>query len=497
MKAVNISMAIWIAVLGMIIGTNMEKVFPNTKSDHPGPAALQIRSLYLSMEKESPLGRKMWERHYKTMFYKNKETKGGECVEVRVHIEDPSEELSVETDQSYQLKCSKEGITINASTIYGYNYALESLSQLIVWENSTEHYRLNGHEIEDHPAFQWRGLLLDSARHYLPVSALYKQIRGMRYNKMNVLHWHLSDLESFPFQSLSHPQLNKAAYGEGRYVYTQQEVKGIVNYAKEHGIRVVPGFPLPSHSGFWGMENLHVGTGNSTQLKAGSEETYKLLEDFFKEVGEVFPDAYVHLGGHDVNYTHWDVLDPETAAFMTKHELPDHTALVKYFWDRVIQLISPKVPIFYEELFSKSMEWEWTPPPSTVFQVLKKKEKIAEITGGGFGALMSSGWDLERQNPTGGGHYFYGDTFYDFQNNHFPQLAVGKEFLLGGESVMWGDQVDENGMDVRVWPKTLAVAAYLWSQGAGDVTIQRCVMTRRGIPTWPLRVSTPCEYPDD
>lgn len=111
--------------------------------------------------------------------------------------------------------------------------------------------------IEDEPAFKYRGLMIDSSRHYLPVHLIYETIDALMYNKMNVLHWHIVDEDSFPLVLKSHPELAEYGAFSDEEVYTPEDVKEIVKYAMIRGVRVIPELDTPGHAASWGKSPLN------------------------------------------------------------------------------------------------------------------------------------------------------------------------------------------------------------------------------------------------
>jgi hexosaminidase len=163
-------------------------------------------------------------------------------------------------DESYSLIIGAPGssgsnsalpaCSITAGTFVGAVWAMETLSQLILSEGGSLQHHTDGHphqysimnapwEIKDQPRFQYRGLMIDTSRHFLPVNAIRRQIDGLSFNRMNVLHWHMTDAQSTPYDSTVHPKLKEGAFSEGA-VYTPKDIKGLVEYARLRGVQVSP-----------------------------------------------------------------------------------------------------------------------------------------------------------------------------------------------------------------------------------------------------------------
>ena len=127
--------------------------------------------------------------------------------------------------------------------------ALESFSQLIRnFKNGSNIIENSPFIIQDEPRFQHRGLLIDSSRHYLPLDVIFRAIDGLSYLKMNVLHWHVIDAQSYPMKWKSYPEFSEKGSWSEDSIYTPQNVIDVVNYGLERGIRVLPEFDVPGHS---------------------------------------------------------------------------------------------------------------------------------------------------------------------------------------------------------------------------------------------------------
>ncbi|PJX61580.1 beta-N-acetylhexosaminidase, partial [Klebsiella sp. E-Nf3] len=149
-----------------------------------------------------------------------------------------------DSDESYQLVVNAEGATLKANTRFGALRGMETLLQLV--QNGPDGTTIPYVTIDDAPRFPWRGLLLDSARHFMPLPVIKRQIDGMAAAKLNVLHWHLTDDQGWRFASSRYPKLQQQA-SDGLF-YTQAQMKDIVRYAAERGIRVVPEIDMPGHA---------------------------------------------------------------------------------------------------------------------------------------------------------------------------------------------------------------------------------------------------------
>lgn len=180
-------------------------------------------------------------------------------VHIIVHSSDGA--LTWDTNESYRLdvvaKVDQVIVQIDAMTVFGARHALETLSQLITADVGDSE-QISGlllvasARIEDRPVYRHRGLMLDTARNYLPISAIERTIDGMGASKLNVFHWHITDAQSFPLEIPSVPQLTRYGAYSAHKIYAPNDVRHIVEYAKLRGVRVIIEIDAPSHAGSYG-----------------------------------------------------------------------------------------------------------------------------------------------------------------------------------------------------------------------------------------------------
>lgn len=176
---------------------------------------------------------------------------------IRISIDSNSLKLTHDTDESYRLNIStisnKINVEIASKTAFGTRHGLETLSQLMV--KITDDNNRNGLvtvsqvEISDKPYYKHRGLLLDTARHFIPVDTILKIMDGMSVNKLNVFHWHITDSQSFPVEIKRLPQMHTTGAFSSDKFYSQSQINDVVKYAKYRGIRVIFELDAPAHAG--------------------------------------------------------------------------------------------------------------------------------------------------------------------------------------------------------------------------------------------------------
>jgi hexosaminidase len=285
------------------------------------------------------------------------------------------EKVSVEMDESYDLIVSESSASLNSSTFFGMLRGLESVLQMLerddVYDIGEEPpFFPNAVSIQDSPRFSYRGLMMDLSRHYYALDFLRHVIDSLVLNKMNVLHLHITDDQSFPMQSLKHPELTeKGSFGTD-FVYTIENISSVIEYAFQRGVVIVPEFDMPAHSSSWGAgEPNIVVTGypgcspklftHGDTLDPTKNETYDLIRSFLSEmVSSVFRSErtpYLHLGGDEVPTLCWLQSD-HVVSWMKDRGYNDTSKLESYFVDRVASE-------FYNDTTSNSsattlMYWE-------------------------------------------------------------------------------------------------------------------------------------------
>ncbi len=398
--------------------------------------------------------------------FPNSKNIDAETASVRIHFEEVTE-VKMGINESYSLQVDASGIVIKASTDVGAMHGLSTLLQLLTVKDGA--YVFSGVKITDEPRFVWRGLMMDVARHFMPIDVVKRNIDAMAFVKLNVFHWHLSDDQGFRVETKSLPKLTQLA-SDGLY-YTQAQIKDIVAYADERGIRVVPEFDVPGHGSAFltaypelaskkGIEysiERNAGIFNPT-LDPTNEKTYKFMNTLFKEVTPLFPDAYFHIGGDENEGKHWDE-NPGIQQFMKDHDLKDNHALQTYFNIKLEQILSnyDKILMGWEEIMTENM------PKSALIhswrgvnEGLEPGQSLVEAVKNGYQTILSNG--------------YYIDLLLSVEDHYvvdpMPSVELTEEEasrILGGETTMWSELVTPLTVDSRIWPRSAAIAERFWS----------------------------------
>ena len=371
----------------------------------------------------------------------------------------PVQELG--EDETYTLEITESGAKLSAPTTLGALHGLQTFLQLVAV--GPEGFQAAALRIDDKPRFPWRGLMIDTGRHFIPLEVLRRNIDGMEAVKMNVFHWHLSENQGFRAESRKFPKLHGAG-SEGMY-YSQEEIKGLIAYAHERGIRVVPEFDMPGHSTAWFVGHPELASGHGPYeiekhwgvfdpaMDPTNEKTYKFLDQFIDEMAKIFPDHFFHVGGDEVNGKEWDA-NPMIQEFIRAHGLKGNAGLQLYFNKRLQAIVTRhgKSMIGWDEVLDPTL------PKDIMIQSWRGPESLSAAAKQGYRGILSNGYYLDL-GWTAARHYAM-DPLSGAAANLSPEE---KQRILGGESCMWTEYSNSENIDSRIWPRNAAIAERLWS----------------------------------
>jgi hexosaminidase len=367
---------------------------------------------------------------------------------------------SLDEDETYSLTVTPTSATLHANTVVGAMYGLQTIQQLL--QSDQTHSFFPAVQIEDAPRFRWRGLHLDVSRHFFSVPVIKRTLDGMASVKLNVFHWHLSDDQGFRVESKRFPRLT--GLGSDGLFYTQAQVREVVTYARDRGIRVIPEFDMPGHTRSWfvGYPDLASGPGPYTirrefgiedaAIDPTRESTYQFLDSLIGEMSTLFPDAYFHVGGDESNGKQWQS-NPRIMEFIRAKNLKDTDGLQVYFNQRLLPIVQKyhKHMVGWDEVLHPGL------PKDVIIQSWRGAKALTDAATQGYQGILSQ--------P------YYLDGMKSAQDNYLadPLPATStltpqqRAFVLGGEVCMWAEHIDERSVDSRIWPRTAAVAERFWS----------------------------------
>ena len=365
-------------------------------------------------------------------------------------------------DESYNLKITDKQAKIIAPTTVGAMRGLETLLQLL--ESDKNGFYFPAVSIQDKPRFQWRGLMIDSARHFQPMEVLRRNLDAMAAVKLNVLHWHLTDDQGIRVETRKLPELHlKGSDGD---FYTQEQIREIIRYAADRGIRVMPEFDMPGHATAWLVSHPEIGSGApgatyqierlpgifDPTLDPTNEKTYEFLETFFGEMSQLFPDAYLHVGGDENEGKQWDA-NQKIQVFKKEKNLKDNHELQTYFNKRILKFLQKggKIMMGWDEIFQPDL------PKDVVIHSWRGQKALADAAKQGFQSVLSNGYYIDLMFPASQ-HYVVDPIPADT-----GLTAEEQKRVLGGEATMWSEWVSPETIDSRIWTRTAAIAERFWS----------------------------------
>jgi hexosaminidase len=346
-----------------------------------------------------------------------------------------------------------------------------------------------GLNIEDTPRFHWRGLLIDVARHFLPIEDLFAVVDGLAGLKMNVLHIHFSDDQAYRLPSAARPLLPSDEH------YSKQQLLELVAYAADRGVRIVPEIDVPGHVTHWltaypewGMYEVQPSDRfgvHKACLNPTDEGVYAGLAEIFAEVVEIFPDDFVHVGGDEVNPSWWSD-NAQATAFIAAHQLGDVRGLQNYFLQRLCKILQTlgRQVIGWDEVLHPDV-------PNCVIQNWRGMSTRDRALALNRDCIVSAPFYLDLFFPADM-HYGFdpeGDQAellamedqlgQDIRLQHVAKaLAWTQQWregaitldanqteakVLGGEACLWAELVDSQSLMPRLWSRLPAVAEVFWS----------------------------------
>ncbi|KAJ6357794.1 hypothetical protein OIU78_005600 [Salix suchowensis] len=419
---------------------------------------------------------------------------------LKIVVLSDNDELQLGVDESYLLLVEKRNgqsiigeAYIEANTVYGALRGLETFSQLCAFDYETKAVQIYKAPwyILDKPRFAFRGLLLDTSRHYLPVGVIKQIIESMSYAKLNVFHWHIIDEESFPLEVPSYPNLWKGSYTKWER-YTVEDAYEIVNFAKMRGINVMAEIDVPGHAESWGTgyPDLWPSPSCREPLDVANNFTFDVISGIMTDLRKIFPFGLFHLGGDEVNTDCWN------STSHVKQWLLDHNMTTKeayqYFVLRAQEIAISKgwTPVNWEETFNTFAS---NLNPRTIVHNWLGGGVCAKAVAKGFRCIFSNQgfWYLDHLDV----------PWYEVYKAE-PLEGINdtsmQELVLGGEVCMWAERSDTSVVQQTIWPRAAAAAERLWSNretiSSGNITLTalprlhyfRCLLNRRGVQAAPV-----------
>ncbi|PKA56355.1 Beta-hexosaminidase 1 [Apostasia shenzhenica] len=443
---------------------------------------------------------------YKNLVFKQQAGYAGgdhDIAKLIVVVASENDTLQLGVNESYTLyiRGASDGgrlsivseVSIEANTIYGALRGLETLSQLCIYNYDTKTIEVHKAPwfIQDEPRFSYRGLLLDTSRHFLPVNIIKQVIESMSYAKLNVLHWHIIDEESFPLEVPTYPNLWEGSYTKWER-YTVEDAYEIVDFAKRRGIHIMAEIDVPGHAESWGVgyPALWPSRNCTETLDVTKNFSFEVISGILTDMRKIFPFELFHLGGDEVHGDCW-LSTPHVKEWLNQHNMTTNDAY-QYFVLRAqdIAIAHNWTPVNWEETFNSFGE---KLNPHTVVHNWLGPGVCPKVVAKGLRCIASNQgvWYLDHLDIPW-------EDFYTSEPLEGINVTSQQELVLGGEVCMWGETTDTSDVQQTIWPRAAAAAERLWSSieatsagGLNDTVLHRLqyfrgLLNHRGVPAAPV-----------
>lgn len=415
--------------------------------------------------------------------------------------------------EAYTLKVGKKGVTVMASGLNGFNYAIQTLKQMLPaaiygkTAAASEDWNLPCCEIEDAPRFVYRGMHLDVSRHFFDIDMVKRYLDIMEIHKLNTLHWHLTDDQGWRIEIKKYPRLTEVGsvrnktiighifnsqgydhtrYGEGMW-YTQEQIREVIDYAAAKGIEIIPEIDLPGHMlaalaaypelgctggpyevwGDWGIAD--------EVLCAGNEKTMLFLEDVLDEVSDLFPSEYIHIGGDECPKVYWEKCPKcqakikglglkDTEEFQAEHFLQSYVmtrmtnALEKkgkkiIGWDEILE----------GDVAENAIVMSWRGTAGGIKAAQMGHDVI--MTPNTFFYLDYYQSEDTADEPLGIGGYLPVEKCYSYEPFAEEMTEEEQSHILGVQANLWTEYIASNEhLEYMLLPRLAALSEVQWCQ---------------------------------
>ncbi|WP_062061005.1 family 20 glycosylhydrolase [Aquimarina longa] len=395
------------------------------------------------------------------------------------------------SEEEYRLSISEDNIKIKASTDKGLFYGMQTFMQLLPFYTTNSQIsfpiKIKALDIEDKPRFSWRGMHLDVSRHFFSADFIKKHLDILSLFKINKFHWHLTDDQGWRVEIKKYPKLttigSKRKNADGSYhqgFYTQEEIKEVVQYAKERFIDIVPEFDTPGHAiailagypelscdqkeykvrNLWGVE--------SSILCPGKEETYTFIEDVITELATLFPYEYYHMGGDEVPKDQWEN-SIECQKLKKREGLKDEKEVQSYFMARVEKILSKhhKKMIGWDEILEGGIT------ATTNIMSWQGEEGGIKAANEGHDVIMTPSeycyfnfyqGDFKTE-PLAFGGYIPLEKVYNYDPIPKEIEEDKKKHILGAQGNVWSEYTyKDETIEYLLYPRIIALAEVTWTQ---------------------------------
>lgn len=434
----------------------------------------------------------LWENYLKALPVQLKEARMKDRKQMLFLLITPKTP-QLPSPESYTLSVTSQRIEIRATSGAGLFYGMQTLLQLMQ-PASTGSYSVPSVEIEDTPRFAYRGLMLDVSRHFSTKEFIKKQIDALAYYKINRLHLHLTDAAGWRLEIKKYPLLTDFAAwrtdptwkkwwnGGRKYLrydepgasggyYTQDDIREILEYARQHYITVIPEIEMPSHSeevlAAYPQLSCSGEPYKNSDFCVGNEETFTFLENVLTEVMELFPSEYIHVGGDEAGKSAWKTC-PKCQKRMKDEHLANVDELQSYLIYRIEKFLNNhgRRLLGWDEILQGGIA-----PNATVMSWRGEEGGIAAVTSGhhaimtpGAYCYLDSYQDAPYSQPEAIGGYLPLKKVYAYDPVPASLTAEQAKLVYGVQGNLWVEYIPTpEHVEYMIYPRMLALAEVAWS----------------------------------
>lgn len=434
----------------------------------------------------------LWENYLKALPVQLKEARMKDRKQMLFLLITPKTP-QLPSPESYTLSVTSQRIEIRATSGAGLFYGMQTLLQLMQ-PASTGSYSVPSVEIEDTPRFAYRGLMLDVSRHFSTKEFIKKQIDALVYYKINRLHLHLTDAAGWRLEIKKYPLLTDFAAwrtdptwkkwwnGGRKYLrydepgasggyYTQDDIREILEYARQHYITVIPEIEMPSHSeevlAAYPQLSCSGEPYKNSDFCVGNEETFTFLENVLTEVMELFPSEYIHVGGDEAGKSAWKTC-PKCQKRMKDEHLANVDELQSYLIHRIEKFLNNhgRRLLGWDEILQGGIA-----PNATVMSWRGEEGGIAAVTSGhhaimtpGAYCYLDSYQDAPYSQPEAIGGYLPLKKVYAYDPVPASLTAEQAKLVYGVQGNLWVEYIPTpEHVEYMIYPRMLALAEVAWS----------------------------------
>ena len=434
----------------------------------------------------------LWENYLKALPVQLKEARMKDRKQMLFLLITPKTP-QLPSPESYTLSVTSQRIEIRATSGAGLFYGMQTLLQLMQ-PTSTGSYSVPSVEIEDTPRFAYRGLMLDVSRHFSTKEFIKKQIDALAYYKINRLHLHLTDAAGWRLEIKKYPLLTDFAAwrtdptwkkwwnGGRKYLrydepgasggyYTQDDIREILEYARQHYITVIPEIEMPSHSeevlAAYPQLSCSGEPYKNSDFCVGNEETFTFLENVLTEVMELFPSEYIHVGGDEAGKSAWKTC-PKCQKRMKDEHLANVDELQSYLIHRIEKFLNNhgRRLLGWDEILQGGIA-----PNATIMSWRGEEGGIAAVTSGhhaimtpGAYCYLDSYQDAPYSQPEAIGGYLPLKKVYAYDPVPASLTAEQAKLVYGVQGNLWVEYIPTpEHVEYMIYPRMLALAEVAWS----------------------------------